>query len=68
MGQEQVRRNWLLLEVKYDMKVVHVEKMKLMDCVLNVLFLPNILNYVKILKSEKVDRCKKSLLIYISLN
>lgn len=68
MGQEQVRRNWLLLEVKYDMKVVHVKKMKLMDCVLNVLFLPNILNYVKILKSEKVDRCKKSLLIYISLN
>lgn len=38
MGQEQVRRNCLLLEVKYDMKVVHVEKMKLMDCVLNVLF------------------------------
>lgn len=68
MGQEQVRRNCLLLEVKYDMKVVHVEKMKLMDCVLNVLFLPNILNYVKILKSEKVDRCKKSLLFYISLN
>lgn len=68
MGQEQVRRECLLLEVKYDMKVVHVEKMKLMDCVLNVLFLPNILNYVKILKIEKVDRCKKSLLFYISLN
>lgn len=68
MGQEQVRRNCLLLKVKYDMKVVHVEKMKLMDCFLNVLFLPNILNYVKILKSEKVDRCKKSLLFYISLN
>lgn len=68
MGQEQVRRNCLLLKVKYDMKVVHVEKMKLMDCFLNVLFLPNILNYVKILKIEKVDRCKKSLLFYISLN